>query len=309
MLTRQRKLLAAACALIVLLAGALGAAFSVQLGREMERQFYRRAELFAHTLSDLVLRKEEPQFVREFVQNLVSGDVIYAQVVRAGEVIAEVHSPAAAVVPLTVVPLDRALQFEQRGEPLEAPFLDVRRALVVGPQPLAPESYVRLGFSLASLQNQTFSRQLEVGGWSLAGAALALGCMLLAHRWWTRPARRPPAPEAPSPVPEPSSNGVLACGALCIDDAAKRVWVGEREVALSPKEYGLLKLLAQHPGRIFSSDEVVGAIWDEDDFAVAGDVKKYVYLLRQKLEEDPSQPRWVQTVRGFGYRLCAPEAD
>ncbi len=305
MVTRQRKVLAAACALIVLLAAALGTAFSVQLGHEMERQFYGRAELFAHTLSDLVLRKEEPAFVREFVRNLVSGDVIYAQVVRAGEVIAEVHSPAAAVVSLTVEPLDRSLQFRKRGEPLEVPFLDVRRALVVGPQPLAPESYVRLGFSLASLRSQTLSRQLEVGGWSLTGAALALGLLLLAHRGWTRPTRQPEAPA----VAEPAPNGVLTCGTLRIDDAAKRVWVGEREVGLSPKEYGLLKLLAQHPGRIFSSDEVVETIWDEDDFAVAGDVKKYVYLLRQKLEEDPSRPRWVQTVRGFGYRLCAPEAD
>ena len=90
---------------------------------------------------------------------------------------------------------------------------------------------------------------------------------------------------------------------LEIDDVHKVVNVGEREVSLSPKEYALISLLASEPGRVFSPQEILAVLWGGNSYATAQDVQKYVYLLRKRLEKDPSNPQFVQTVRGFGYRL------
>jgi len=98
---------------------------------------------------------------------------------------------------------------------------------------------------------------------------------------------------------------------LVIDDERKEVWIGERRVTLSPKEYGLLSLLASAPGRVFSSQEIVDALWTEPSlvaghpsYATGQDAQKYVYLLRRKIETNAVKPEIVLTVRGFGYRLA-----
>jgi len=90
---------------------------------------------------------------------------------------------------------------------------------------------------------------------------------------------------------------------LVIDDVHKVVNVGGKEVSLSPKEYALISLLASEPGRVFSRQEILSSLWAGDSYATAQDVQKYVYLLRKRLEKDPSNPKFVLTVRGFGYRL------
>ncbi len=91
---------------------------------------------------------------------------------------------------------------------------------------------------------------------------------------------------------------------LIIDDVRKEVRLRERTVSLSPKEYRLLKLLASSPGRVFTTDEILGELWPQSPYATGQDVQKYVYLLRRKLERDPKNPRLVLTSRGFGYRLA-----
>lgn len=96
---------------------------------------------------------------------------------------------------------------------------------------------------------------------------------------------------------------------LKIDDLRKQVSIQGRTITLSPKEYQLLKLLASSPGRVFTSDEILHELWPETEklnertYADGQDVQKYVYLLRKKLEVDPTDPELVVTVRGFGYRL------
>lgn len=91
---------------------------------------------------------------------------------------------------------------------------------------------------------------------------------------------------------------------LSIDDVRKEVWVRDKQVSLSPREYGLLKLLASEPGRVFSNEEILAHLWPESTYATSQDVQKYVYLLRKKLEENPAHPKIILTVRGFGYRLA-----
>jgi len=107
---------------------------------------------------------------------------------------------------------------------------------------------------------------------------------------------------------------VQTVGRLVIDDKAKEVRCGDIAVNLSPKEYDLLRLLASAPGRVFSTREILRAVWPERlDESGPEDVKKYVYYLRNKLRELPQPGPVVCTVRGFGYKLdpegrrCIPD--
>jgi len=99
-------------------------------------------------------------------------------------------------------------------------------------------------------------------------------------------------------------NKVITVKDLDIDDEQKRVSVRGKPVDLSPKEYDLLKLLASRPGKVYSHQEVLDVIWSDSHFASSEDVKKYIYLLRNKIEKDAENPEIVLTVRGFGYKLA-----
>jgi DNA-binding response OmpR family regulator len=101
----------------------------------------------------------------------------------------------------------------------------------------------------------------------------------------------------------PSQGAKLTLGPLEIDDQSKTVALHGRPVQLSPKEYELLKLLASKPGRVFSDREILQNVWPEGSLASSTDVKRYIHLLRRKLEEDPKRPKMIVTVKGFGYKL------
>jgi len=100
-----------------------------------------------------------------------------------------------------------------------------------------------------------------------------------------------------------SQSPYMQLGALQIDDERKEVRLGDKLIDLSPKEYELLRLLASKPGKVFSHREIIDSIWQDNLYASSEDVKKYIYLLRNKLEEDIENPKIILTVRGFGYKL------
>lgn len=102
-----------------------------------------------------------------------------------------------------------------------------------------------------------------------------------------------------------SQSPYMKLGALQIDDERKEVRLEEQVIELSPKEYDLLKLLASKPGKVFSHREILDSIWQDSQYASSEDVKKYIYLLRNKIEEDAENPKIILTVRGFGYKLGA----
>ncbi len=97
----------------------------------------------------------------------------------------------------------------------------------------------------------------------------------------------------------------LEIGSLLIDDEKKQVTIEGRPIELSPKEYDLLLFLASKPGRVFSQEEILQNVWAASTYAGAEDVKKYIYLLRNKIEKNPEDPQIILTVRGFGYKLNA----
>ena len=90
---------------------------------------------------------------------------------------------------------------------------------------------------------------------------------------------------------------------LLIDDRTKMILREGEPVRLSPKEYKLLKLLAVDAGRVVSSEEIINHLWPGRSGVTLSDVKQAVYLLRKRIEQNPAKPRWIHTVKGFGYQL------
>jgi len=91
---------------------------------------------------------------------------------------------------------------------------------------------------------------------------------------------------------------------LSVDLVRRIVKVGDHEVKLSPKEYDLLRILVQHAGKVLTHRFLLGELWD--DLTDAQYLRVYVRQLRQKIEADPEQPRYILTETGVGYRLRAP---
>ncbi len=91
---------------------------------------------------------------------------------------------------------------------------------------------------------------------------------------------------------------------LTIDLGAREVFVLDGRVALTPKEFELLALLAQSPRQVFSRAQLLDQVWaSSPDYQDPATVTVHVGRLRQKMEANPEQPRWIQTVRSVGYRF------
>jgi DNA-binding response OmpR family regulator len=100
-----------------------------------------------------------------------------------------------------------------------------------------------------------------------------------------------------------SPSETMECGRIQIDNRTKTVSIDGAGVHLSPREYELLSLLASDPGRVFGDREILHRVWGDGTMSSPDDVKRYIYLLRKRVEPDPASPTYVITVPGFGYRL------
>ena len=80
-------------------------------------------------------------------------------------------------------------------------------------------------------------------------------------------------------------------------------------VALTPIEYNILKLLIKHPGRIYSSTQIYELVWNESALGAENAVSVHIRHLRQKIEIDPSEPRYLKVVWGLGYKLEGDVSD
>ncbi|MGA7269998.1 MAG: winged helix-turn-helix domain-containing protein, partial [Acidimicrobiia bacterium] len=93
-------------------------------------------------------------------------------------------------------------------------------------------------------------------------------------------------------------------GALRIDPAAREVTLAGVSIDLTAKEFDLLAFMASSPRRVFSRAELLDHVWDSSpEWQDPATVTVHVRRIRQKLEDDPQQPRWVTTVWGVGYRF------
>lgn len=90
---------------------------------------------------------------------------------------------------------------------------------------------------------------------------------------------------------------------LLIDKTSRRVTIHDREAMLTSKEYDLLLLLAAHPNRVFEKEELFERIWGLDSNGDAATVTVHIRRLREKIEHDPSNPQYIETIWGVGYRF------
>ncbi len=95
----------------------------------------------------------------------------------------------------------------------------------------------------------------------------------------------------------------IAFDGLELDPVARRVTVRGEEAELTVREYELLLHLVRHPGQAFSRDQLMDSVWQYSFYSDTSTVTVHVRRLRAKIEEEPSNPRWLQTVWGVGYRF------
>ena len=97
--------------------------------------------------------------------------------------------------------------------------------------------------------------------------------------------------------------GTLSIRGLEINDRSKEVFLDGEAVSLTPKEYDILKLLMTNPDRVFSPKEIYSTVWKEKPFGSDNTVAVHIRHLREKIEIDPADPRYIKVVFGQGYKI------
>lgn len=110
--------------------------------------------------------------------------------------------------------------------------------------------------------------------------------------------RRFERPLSPTPV---------QVGEIEIDPASMTLNVGGKAVTTTATEFRLLEYFARHSGRVFTRDQLLDSVWRDTAFVTPRSVDVYVRRIREKIEPDPENPRYLKTVRGAGYRFEAPK--
>ena len=98
-------------------------------------------------------------------------------------------------------------------------------------------------------------------------------------------------------------DGVLRSGSLTLDPRSRRVFLDGREVELKNKEYELLLFFMRNAGMVFDRETLYERVWGMEALGDNATVSVHINRLREKLEDDPADPRYIQTVRGAGYRF------
>ena len=135
---------------------------------------------------------------------------------------------------------------------------------------------------------------LEAGADDYVSKPFGVGELVARMRVALRHAARGLQPDEP----------VFALDALKVDQAHRRVSVGEREVHLTPIEYRLLTTLVRHAGKVLTHDQLLKEVWGPPYVGQSHYVRVYMAQLRRKLEQEPARPRYLLTEPGVGYRLA-----
>ena len=96
---------------------------------------------------------------------------------------------------------------------------------------------------------------------------------------------------------------IYKCGGLQINDDTKEVTVDDELIKLTPIEYNILLLLMKHPGRVFSTSQIYELVWNDPSLGSENTVAVHIRHLREKLEIDPANPRYIKVVWGLGYKM------
>ena len=101
----------------------------------------------------------------------------------------------------------------------------------------------------------------------------------------------------------PSQSSLYQNGELRIDYAAGCAYMGGKEIHLTPIEYNILKLLLRSPGRVYSTSQIYELVWNDPSLGSENTVAVHIRHLREKLEIDPANPRYIKVVWGLGYKM------
>ena len=100
-----------------------------------------------------------------------------------------------------------------------------------------------------------------------------------------------------------SADAAIVIGGLRLDDKSKEFSVDGEPVSLTPTEYDILRLLMANPGRVYSPREIYQQVWKNQPYGAEGTVAVHIRHLREKLEINPAEPRYIKAVWGQGYKI------
>jgi two-component system KDP operon response regulator KdpE len=103
---------------------------------------------------------------------------------------------------------------------------------------------------------------------------------------------------------EDRAEEILTCGALSLDPRKREVRLAGDLVELTPTEFRLLHLLIERAGEAIPQEELIRKVWGEHQLESSSGLRRYIWLLRKKVERDPQNPEVLLTVRGYGYRMA-----
>lgn len=106
-----------------------------------------------------------------------------------------------------------------------------------------------------------------------------------------------------------AGHSVIAAGPVTVDEDACTVSVGQDEVELTAREFEIVRYLVRNAGRVVSRDRLYEAVWGEDSFGCDNTVMVHIRHIREKIEDDPADPRLLLTVKGLGYKFVTSSEE
>ena len=102
---------------------------------------------------------------------------------------------------------------------------------------------------------------------------------------------------------EPAGDDLIVNGGLVINDTAKQVTVDGDDIKLTPIEYDILLYLSKNPGRVFTTSQIYEAVWNEEAYGAENVIAVHIRHIREKIEINPGDPRYLKVVWGQGYKI------
>ena len=100
-----------------------------------------------------------------------------------------------------------------------------------------------------------------------------------------------------------NSKVIIEIGDLTINTDTRQVWVGEKDVRLTPKEFDILEMLATNRGRVLSTEQIYQKVWNEPFYNSDNTVAVHIRNIREKIEINPKEPKFIKLVWGVGYKI------
>eukprot|EP00826_Nyctotherus_ovalis_P030373 TRINITY_DN24247_c0_g1_i1.p1 TRINITY_DN24247_c0_g1~~TRINITY_DN24247_c0_g1_i1.p1 ORF type:complete len:210 (+),score=19.48 TRINITY_DN24247_c0_g1_i1:93-632(+) len=98
-------------------------------------------------------------------------------------------------------------------------------------------------------------------------------------------------------------DNLFKTGGLIVDDDAKSIMLDGEEIVFTPIEYGIIKHLTENAGKVFSMEQIYEAVWNEPSYNPENTVAVHIRRIREKIEIDPKNPRYLKVVWGIGYKI------